>query len=118
MILEGRAGMGKSCVLEEVRVAYEAVGYEVAGLAFTNAVAQGLKADGFGQGARPWARRAATVHLDLLGLETGACSGPSGRLSWWMGRRCSTLGWRASSRPRRATAAPRFSWPATTGSWP
>ena len=58
-----------------VRDAHEAAGYEVVGLAPTNAVAQDLKADGFGQEAGPRPGRAATVHSELFGLKNG-------RVSW------------------------------------
>ncbi|WP_176556198.1 AAA family ATPase [Rubellimicrobium rubrum] len=81
ILLEGRAGTGKSYTLGAVRAAHEAAGYEVIGLAPTNAVAQDLAADGFGpragsgagqgagQGGRPG--RAATVHSELFRLKNG-----------------------------------------------
>ncbi|MBP1806914.1 AAA family ATPase [Rubellimicrobium aerolatum] len=79
VLLEGRAGTGKSHMLGAVRAAHEAAGYEVIGLAPTNAVAQDLAADGFGAGAgsgvgpvavaRPG--RAATVHSELFRLKNG-----------------------------------------------
>ena len=53
-ILEGRAGTGKSHTLSAVRQAAERDGYEVIGLAPTNAVAQDLRDSGFG--------RATTLH--------------------------------------------------------
>jgi Ti-type conjugative transfer relaxase TraA len=87
VILEGRAGTGKSYTLGAVRLAHQAAGYEVVGLAPTNAVAQDLAADGFGPGAGPGAGpaagqgtrqgvdsrpgRAATVHSELFGLKNG-----------------------------------------------
>ena len=46
-ILEGRAGTGKSHTLSAVRQAAERDGYEVIGLAPTNAVAQDLRDSGF-----------------------------------------------------------------------
>lgn len=53
-ILEGRAGTGKSHTLSAIRQAAERDGYDVIGLAPTNAVAQDLRDSGFG--------RATTVH--------------------------------------------------------
>jgi Ti-type conjugative transfer relaxase TraA len=62
-LIEGRAGTGKSYTLRAVRVAHAAAGYEVIGLAPTNAVAQDLKAEGFA--------RAGTVHAELFALKNG-----------------------------------------------
>ena len=62
-LIEGRAGTGKSHVLGVIREAYEAAGYRVVGLAPTNAVAQDLKAAGFGE--------AGTVHAALFALKNG-----------------------------------------------
>jgi hypothetical protein len=53
-LLEGRAGTGKSHTLSAIRQAAERDGYEVIGLAPTNAVAQDLRDSGF--------TRATTVH--------------------------------------------------------
>lgn len=53
-LLEGRAGTGKSHTLSAIRQAAERDGYEVIGLAPTNAVAQDLRDTGFA--------RATTVH--------------------------------------------------------
>lgn len=53
-LLEGRAGTGKSHTLSALRQIAERDGYEVIGLAPTNAVAQDLRDSGFG--------RATTVH--------------------------------------------------------
>lgn len=53
-VLEGRAGTGKSHTLSAIRQAAERDGYEVIGLAPTNAVAQDLRDSGFA--------RATTVH--------------------------------------------------------
>lgn len=53
-ILEGRAGTGKSHTLSAIRQAVERDGYDVIGLAPTNAVAQDLRDSGFD--------RATTVH--------------------------------------------------------
>jgi Ti-type conjugative transfer relaxase TraA len=62
-LIEGRAGTGKSHALGVIREAYEAAGYRVVGLAPTNAVAQDLKAAGFGE--------AGTVHAALFALKNG-----------------------------------------------
>jgi len=59
-IIEGQAGTGKSFTMSAIREAYEANGYRVLGLAPTNAVAQGMKDDGF--------ERARTVHSELFAL--------------------------------------------------
>jgi len=66
-LVEGRAGTGKSYTLAAVRDAHERAGYRVVGLAPTNAVAQGLKADGF--------REAGTVHSALFGIKNGRSPG-------------------------------------------
>ena len=50
-IIEGRAGTGKSYVLQAVRDGARADGQRVIGLAPTNAVAQDLKAEGFTEAA-------------------------------------------------------------------
>ena len=62
-IIEGRAGTGKSFTLGAIRRAHEAAGYEVVGLAPTNAVAQDLGHDGF--------KRTSTVHAELFRLKNG-----------------------------------------------
>ncbi len=46
-IVQGRAGVGKSTVLNPIRMAHEERGYRVLGLTPTHKVAQELKADGF-----------------------------------------------------------------------
>ncbi|PZX14310.1 AAA domain-containing protein [Palleronia aestuarii] len=93
VLVEGRAGTGKSYTLGAIRDAHEAAGYAVVGLAPTNAVAQDLKADGFGRsagasrsaGANRTASdgpgpgplregRAATVHSELFRLKNGHVS--------------------------------------------
>jgi hypothetical protein len=48
-IIDGLAGTGKSRVTVPVREAYEAAGYRVIGLAWTNRVVQGMARDGFEQ---------------------------------------------------------------------
>ena len=65
-IIEGRAGTGKSYVLQAVRAAHERAGQRVIGLAPTNAVAQDLKAEGFTE--------AATAHSELFRLKNGRTS--------------------------------------------
>lgn len=62
-IVEGRAGTGKSFTLSAIRDAHTEAGYEVVGLAPTNAVAQDLGKDGFA--------RAATVHSELFRIKNG-----------------------------------------------
>jgi Ti-type conjugative transfer relaxase TraA len=62
-VIEGRAGTGKSHVLQAVRAAHERTGLRVIGLAPTNAVAQDLKAEGFAE--------AATAHSELFRLKNG-----------------------------------------------
>jgi Ti-type conjugative transfer relaxase TraA len=62
-LIEGRAGTGKSYALGVIREAYEEAGQRVIGLAPTNAVAQDLKASGFGE--------ASTVHAALFALKNG-----------------------------------------------
>jgi Ti-type conjugative transfer relaxase TraA len=65
-LIEGRAGTGKSYVLQAVREAHEAAGRRVVGLAPTNAVAQDLQAAGFAD--------ASTVHAELFRLKNGRTS--------------------------------------------
>jgi Ti-type conjugative transfer relaxase TraA len=60
-LIEGRAGTGKSYTLAAIRDAHAADGKRVIGLAPTNAVAQDLAADGFGE--------AGTVHSALFRLK-------------------------------------------------
>jgi Ti-type conjugative transfer relaxase TraA len=62
-LIEGRAGTGKSYVLQAIRDAHEQAGRRVIGLAPTNAVAQDLKADGFTE--------AGTAHAELFRLKNG-----------------------------------------------
>jgi Ti-type conjugative transfer relaxase TraA len=65
-IIEGRAGTGKSYVLQAVREAHERAGRHVVGLGPTNTVVQDLRAAGFAE--------AATVHAALFGLKNGRTS--------------------------------------------
>jgi Ti-type conjugative transfer relaxase TraA len=62
-LIEGRAGTGKSYVLQAIREAHEQAGRRVIGLTPTNAVAQDLKADGFSE--------AGTAHAELFRLKNG-----------------------------------------------
>jgi len=62
-VIEGRAGTGKSYTLGAVRDAHERAGYRVVGLAPTNAVAQDMGKDGFGE--------TGTVHSALFALKNG-----------------------------------------------
>jgi len=63
VLIEGRAGTGKSYTLAAIRDAHERDGRRVVGLAPTNAVAQDLAADGF--------RESGTVHAALFRLKNG-----------------------------------------------
>jgi Ti-type conjugative transfer relaxase TraA len=65
-IVEGRAGTGKSYVLQAVREAHERAGRRVVGLGPTNTVVQDLRAAGFAE--------AATVHATLFALKNGRTS--------------------------------------------
>jgi Ti-type conjugative transfer relaxase TraA len=62
-LIDGQAGTGKSFTVAAVRETYEAAGRRVIGLGPTNAVAQDMKADGFGH--------AATIHSELFALNNG-----------------------------------------------
>ncbi|WP_158920914.1 AAA family ATPase [Acidisphaera sp. S103] len=62
-IIDGQAGTGKSYTIAAIREAYEGQGYNVIGLAPTNAVAQDMRLDGFSRGA--------TVHSELFALNQG-----------------------------------------------
>ena len=59
-LIDGQAGTGKSYTMNAIREVYTGAGYDVIGLAPTNAVAQDLHADGF--------KRAGTVHSELFAL--------------------------------------------------
>jgi hypothetical protein len=59
-VIDGQAGTGKSFTMSAIREAYETSGCRVVGLAPTNAVAEGMKDDGFAQ--------ARTVHSELFAL--------------------------------------------------
>ncbi|MGE0279034.1 MAG: MobQ family relaxase [Rhizobiaceae bacterium] len=63
-VIAGEAGTGKSTTLAAVRDAYEAAGYRVIGMAWTNAVVQNLGHDGF--------RNPTTIASELRRLDTGA----------------------------------------------
>ena len=62
-VIEGRAGTGKSYTLGAVRDAHERAEHRVVGLAPTNAVAQDMGKDGFGE--------TGTVHSALFALKNG-----------------------------------------------
>ncbi len=62
-IIAGEAGTGKSATLAAIRDAYEADGYRVLGMAWTNAVVQDLKAGGFDP--------AATISAELFRQNSG-----------------------------------------------
>jgi ATP-dependent exoDNAse (exonuclease V) alpha subunit len=63
-VIAGESGTGKSTTLAAVRDAYEAAGYRVIGMAWTNAVVQNLQRDGFGN--------ATTIAAELNRLAGGA----------------------------------------------
>jgi ATP-dependent exoDNAse (exonuclease V) alpha subunit len=63
VLIEGRAGTGKSFILAAIRDAHSFDRQRVIGLAPTNAVAYDLKADGFTE--------AGTVHAELFRLKNG-----------------------------------------------
>jgi Ti-type conjugative transfer relaxase TraA len=65
-IIDGQAGTGKSFTIGAIREAYENAGSQVIGLAPTNAVAQDMKGDGFGQ--------ASTIHAELFALNNNRTS--------------------------------------------
>ena len=62
VLIQGRAGTGKSHTLNSIREAYEGSGIQVRGLAPTHAVVSDLKKEGF---------QASTVHAFLFGLKNG-----------------------------------------------
>ena len=62
-VIAGEAGTGKSTTLAAVRDAYEAAGYRVIGMAWTNAVVQNLGHDGF--------RNSTTIAAELRRIENG-----------------------------------------------
>lgn len=62
-LIDGQAGTGKSYVTKAIRDIYEAQGYQVIGLAPTNAVARDMRNDGFAE--------ARTLHSELWALDHG-----------------------------------------------
>jgi ATP-dependent exoDNAse (exonuclease V) alpha subunit len=62
-VIAGEAGTGKSTTLAAVRDAYETSGYRVIGMAWTNAVVQNLRHDGF--------RNSTTIAAELRRIENG-----------------------------------------------
>src|SRR5271168_4073423 len=65
-ILWGEAGTGKTHTLKAVRAVYEAEGYDVRGLAWTNDVAQQMRGDGF--------TNANTIASEFYDLDKGRTS--------------------------------------------
>jgi ATP-dependent exoDNAse (exonuclease V) alpha subunit len=63
-VVAGESATGKSAALAVVRDGYEAQGYRVISMAWTNAVVQDMRRDGFGE--------AATIASEMKRLETGA----------------------------------------------
>ena len=63
-VIAGESATGKSSALAVIRDGYEAAGYRVIGMSWTNAVVQDMRRDGF--------REAATIASELRRLETGA----------------------------------------------
>ena len=63
VVIEGRAGTGKSHTLGAIRDAHKSAGYQVRGLAPTNEVARALRKDRFSH--------AATLHSELYALKHG-----------------------------------------------
>jgi Ti-type conjugative transfer relaxase TraA len=62
-LIDGQAGTGKTYVMRAIRRIYEAQGYDVTGLAPTNAVARQMRDDGF--------TKAHTLHAELWALDHG-----------------------------------------------
>lgn len=62
-LIDGQAGTGKSYTVAAIRLAYEASGRTVIGLAPTNVVARDMERDGF--------HRTATLHSELFALNNG-----------------------------------------------
>ena len=62
-VIAGESGTGKSTTLAAVRDAYEEAGYRVVGMAWTNAVVEDMRRDGF--------RDATTIASELRRVETG-----------------------------------------------
>jgi Ti-type conjugative transfer relaxase TraA len=65
-IIDGQAGTGKSFTMAAIRESYEKAGYRVIGLGPTNAVAEDMRANGFGH--------AATIHSELFALNNDRTS--------------------------------------------
>lgn len=62
-MIAGEAGTGKSTTMGAIRDSYEGASYRVIGMAWTNAVVQDMKADGFGE--------AATIASELMRVDKG-----------------------------------------------
>jgi Ti-type conjugative transfer relaxase TraA len=65
-VIAGESATGKSAALAVIRDGYEAAGYRVIGMAWTNAVVQDMRRDGY--------REASTIASELKRLESGAGS--------------------------------------------
>jgi hypothetical protein len=63
-VIAGESGAGKSTVLAAVRDSYEVAGYRVIGMAWTNALVQDMRRDGY--------REATTIASGLRRLDNGA----------------------------------------------
>jgi Ti-type conjugative transfer relaxase TraA len=63
-VIAGESATGKSSALAVIRDGYETAGYRVVGMAWTNAVVQDMRRDGF--------REATTIASELRRVETGA----------------------------------------------
>lgn len=63
-VIAGESATGKSTALTAIRDGYEAAGYRVIGMAWTNAVVQDMRRDGY--------REATTIASELRRLENGA----------------------------------------------
>jgi len=63
-VIAGESATGKSAALGVIREGYEAAGYRVIGMAWTNAVVQDMRRDGY--------REASTIASELKRLESGA----------------------------------------------
>jgi nucleoside-triphosphatase THEP1 len=70
-MIAGEAGTGKSATIEAVREAYQDAGYKVRGLAWTNAVVQDMKRDGFAD--------ASTIASEIMRQEKALANGTRAR---------------------------------------
>ena len=79
-MIAGEAGTGKSATIEAMREAYQEAGYRVPGLAWTNAVVQDMKRDGFTD--------AATIASEMKRQERARANGTRARCSSSTRRPC------------------------------